>query len=373
MSPNTNDGVGLQTPATVVILSPSLSAVSGVSTHANLLFRSTLADEFHLVHFQVGSEGRQEGPLRRASRLASSFVEFAFFLLRSRPAIVHLNPSLESKALWRDSIYLLISRLLACRVVFQIHGGAIPEEFFRGHRVRNAIVRRVLRSADAVVLLSHLEYRLYRKFDSRVRLEVIANAINPSRLLGASTHRAATRQPLRLAYLGRLIASKGIFEIIEALRQLRDRRVSAKLSIAGSGPDESRLRTFVEHLGLNDCVTFRGPLFNEDKDRLWRDTDIFVFPTYFPEGMPYALLESMAAGAVPVTCPIGAIPEVIQDEVHGILIPPRDPVAITDALQQLDADRTRIERMSAAGRERILQNHTIERLARDFRRLYSSL
>lgn len=356
-----------------MILSPSLSAVSGVSTHANLLFRSALTNEYNLIHFQVGSEGRQETVLGRASRLASSFVEFGFFLLRHRPAIVHLNPSLESKALWRDSIYLLIAKAFTCRVVFQIHGGAIPEEFFRGHRIRNAVLRRVLRTANAVALLSHLEHRIYRQFDARVRLEVIPNAIDPSHLLEASTRRAATGRPLRLAYLGRLIASKGIFDIISALRQLRDRRVSAKLSIAGSGSDEENLRTFVEHLGLSDCVTFRGPLFNEDKDRLWRETDVFVFPTYFPEGMPYALLESMAAGAVPVTCPVGAIPEVLQHEVQGILIPPKNPVAIADVLQKLDADRTQIERMSAAGRERILQDHTIERLTGDFRRLYSSL
>jgi glycosyltransferase involved in cell wall biosynthesis len=81
----------------------------------------------------------------------------------------------------------------------------------------------------------------------------------------------------------------------------------------------------------------------------------------------------MAAGAVPVICAVGAIPDVMQNEVHGLFVPPRDPEAIADAVARLNADRKELARMSAAGRQRILENYTVSRLASAFTSLYQSL
>ena len=100
---------------------------------------------------------------------------------------------------------------------------------------------------------------------------------------------------------------------------------------------------------------------------------VFLFPTYFVEGLPYALLEAMAAGAVPVTTRVGAIPDVIEDEVHGVFVPPRQPAALAAAVARLDEDRETLTRMSQAGRQRVIDQYTLVRLASDFRRLYSSV
>src|SRR5690606_17167889 len=102
-----------------LVLAPSREAVSGVSTHLDMLLRSNLAKSFCLVHFQVGSEGRVEGPAGRCLRLLASPFLLAVAILRRNAVLVHLNTSLNPRAYWRDVAYLLVSRLCGVRVLYQ--------------------------------------------------------------------------------------------------------------------------------------------------------------------------------------------------------------------------------------------------------------
>ena len=141
----------------VLICGPHRDAISGVSTHLNLLMGSSLAEDFDLIHFQVGSEGRREGAVARLLRLVlSPFALFATILFR-HVTIVHLNTSLNPRAYWRDLAYLLVARLLRARVVYQVHGGALPQQFFAKSPRLTAFLRWTLGLPDLVVVLAKVE------------------------------------------------------------------------------------------------------------------------------------------------------------------------------------------------------------------------
>lgn len=352
-----------------MLLGPALNAVSGVTTHLNQLFHCSLARDFELVHFQVGSEGRQESRLRKLLRFAGSPLQFLQALRVHRPQIVHINTSMEQKSYWRDLAYLLVAKGMGKRVLYQVHGGALPQVFFGGRRLLTGLLRRVLRLPDAVVLLAQCELRGYREFDPALALEVIPNAIDAGRDSGA---KPGLQQPLALAYVGRLADSKGLFELVEAIALVHAAGHAVSLSLAGSGPADAALRARVSALGLERQITFLGPVFGAAKDAVWRSADVFCFPTHH-EGLPYALLESMAARTPVVICPVGAIPDVVHDGVHGLFVPPRDPQALADAIVRLDGDRALLARMGQACRERIESHYAVERLAQDFRRVYRTL
>jgi glycosyltransferase involved in cell wall biosynthesis len=359
-------------PVRVLLLGPMRSAVSGVSTHLNQLFASSLATSFELLQFQVGSEGRADGRMRTLMRLAGSPFTFAARLLRVRPTIVHINTSLEPKSYWRDLVYLLIAKLLRRKVVYQVHGGALPADFFAGKPARTALLRAVLGWPDVVVLLAQCEMSAYAAFAPRARLLLIANAIF-SPQLELRSERYLAQRPLRALYVGRLVAVKGVFEALGAVRLLRERGVAVELKIAGSGPALEDLRREITAQKLEGCVELVGPVFGAAKDQLWQEADVFAFPTYHREGLPYALLEAMALGAVPVISPVGAIPDVIEDQVQGVLVPDRDPPALAKALERLATDRAALYRMARAGRARVLQQYSVSRLANEFAVLYARL
>lgn len=339
--------------------------------HAKLLLNSSLANTYEMFHFEAGSPGGQESTLSKLKRTFLSPLSLIHFLWRHKPNIVHINTGLDSKAYWRDLVYLIVSKMLGVRVVNQIHGGPLPQDFFSNSRMLTELLRWTLRKSDAVSVLSGKEYEAYKLFSPEVLTVWIPNAIDPIPLLG-SIAEPDIHQPLSLIYVGRLVREKGLFELLEAIARLKIMGKTVFLDVAGAGQSERELKAAVSTLGLDENVYFHGPVFGAEKNRLWQKADIFAFPTYH-EGLPYSLLEAMAAGTPAITCPVGAIPDVIQDGVHGFFVPPRNVDAIEQAINTLDNDRSLLNKMAHNSRERVLENYTLKRLAKDFSHLYETV
>jgi glycosyltransferase involved in cell wall biosynthesis len=355
---------------TVLVLGPSREALSGVSTHLNLLFASALADEFELVHFQVGSEGRRESAAGRALRFAAAPFLLAAAIVRRGAAIVHINCSLNAKAYWRDLALLAAAKLCGARVVFQKHGGELRE--FCGDGLFARFVRGTLRSADAVVVLSRAELGAWRAFLPGRCVSALPNGIDAATFRRQAAPPPLPGAPLELIYVGRLAPRKGLTESIEAIGLAAARGVPARLTLAGSGPEEPALRRKVQEAGLSHLVAFAGPAYGARKVELLCRADALLLASY-SEGLPYALLEGMAAGIAPVVSPVGAIPDVVVDGVHGLLVPPRDAEAIAVAIARLAADRSAAARMGAAARARVIADYSLERFAAGFAALYRQL
>ena len=354
----------------ILMLSPALNAVSGVSTHVNMLLGSSLAQSYHLMHFQVGREGRDESRLQRIARFALSPLELASFLISHRPHILHINTSMDRKAFWRDFCYLVVARALGCRVITQFHSGFGPQKAFKNPLIAWAF-RRFLLWSHVIVVISDQAFREHKKFDPRIQVDHVPNAIEATGLLDIP-HAPPLGHFLRLVFVGRLVHTKGLFEAIDALAMVRAAGVHFTFKIAGSGPDEAELISLIAKHQLQREVKLLGPVFHEEKKRLWLDSDVFVFPTYF-EGLPYSLLEAMAAGCVPVTCSVGGIPDVMTDGEHGLFVPVRDAGAIKTAICRLATDASELQRMSLAGRRRIAEQYTIDRVAARFHEIYQRM
>ena len=356
----------------VLLLGPHRAAVSGVSTHLNLLMDSSLAEDFELVHFQVGSEGRDESAITRWLRLAASpFALFATILFR-HVSLVHINTSLNTRAYWRDVAYLFIAKLLRARVVYQVHGGQLPHEFFAGRRLATGFLRWTLRLPDLVLLLAQVELDAYRIFVPEQNLVRLPNGIDTRPYARVPTVRTRAEHPLRLVYIGRLDREKGLYEALQGLRLACELGVDARLMVAGRGPEEGRLRRYAQALGIAARAAFIGPVFGDEKVKLLSTADLMILPSY-AEGLPYALLEAMAAGIPVIATPVGAIPDVVTHGTHGHLVAPRDGRAIAQALVNVNGDREALSWMSRACRRRIQAAYSIDRLALELSMHYAAL
>ena len=356
----------------VLLLGPHRAAVSGVSTHLNLLMDSTLAEDFELVHFQVGSEGRDESAVTRLLRLAvSPFALFATILFR-HVSVVHINTSLNTRAYWRDLMYLFVAKLLRARVVYQVHGGQLPHEFFAGRWLLTKFLRWTLRLPDLVLLLAQVELDAYRIFVPEQNLVRLPNGIDTRPYSRVPTVRTRAEYPLRLVYIGRLDREKGLYETLQGLRLACELGVDARLMVAGRGPEEGRLRRYAQALGIAARAAFIGPVFGDEKVKLLSTADLMILPSY-AEGLPYALLEAMAAGIPVIATPVGAIPDVVTHGTHGHLVPPRDGRAIAQALVAVNGDREALSWMSRACRRRIQAAYSIDRLAAELSMHYAAL
>ena len=352
-----------------LLLGPDLGAPSGVSTHLSLLFGSKLAEEFSLAHFQVGSEGRNEGLFGRLMRVLGSPILLGLAVLARGASIVHVNTSMDARAYWRDLAYVIAAKLCGARVLYQVHGGALPQQFFGRSRLLSSFLRGTLRIPDAIVVLAREELQAYRGFVPSQRVLAIPNAIDCTLYSSLERPQANAAAPLKLLYIGRVVRDKGLYEALEGLKAAQARGVRANLVIAGSGPEEQSLKRFAEKQGLCGTVAFAGPVFGEGKLQLLAAADVFLLPSY-REGLPYALLESMAAGTPVITTRVGGIPDVVIDGVNGLFVPRRDALSIARAIITLAGDRRALARMSEACKRTIAAGYSVERQSEELCQLY---
>jgi glycosyltransferase involved in cell wall biosynthesis len=361
----------------ILLFGPQLSAVGGGPTHLRNMFASSLSDRYELVHFEVGSRGREspaseEKVLSRLLRLAWSPVLLAWRIARLRPSLIHLNTSLNHKSFWRDLAYLIISKLFGRKVVVQIHGGSL-ERFCSSSALLRSVSSAAFRSADAVVVLSSVEKGNFERIPNLKRLAVIPNAVDIDEY-HCDPPRRHSGKVRRLAYLGRLARDKGLFEAVAAMRvitadpDLKD----IELAVVGSGPATAELSHLIEELGLDGRVKLRDPMFGESKVRFLQESDVFLFPSYH-EGLPYSVLESLAAGTPVIATRVGGIPDVVHDGIHGLLIEPRDPAQIVHAVRRLSADSGLVREMSRNCLSWARDGFGLERLSRQFDELYRSV
>jgi glycosyltransferase involved in cell wall biosynthesis len=299
-------------------------------------------------------------------------LRLAAAILTRGAVIVHINSSLNARAYWRDVGHLLVAKACGARVLFQVHGGLLPQEFSRNSRLLAAFLRRTLLLPDAIVVLANAEVDAYRRFVQREQIRVLPNGIDCLPYAGLMRERSEPCGPLRLVYVGRLAREKGLYELLVGLKLARSAGASARLVIAGDGPEEQKLRRFAAEAGIGDEISFAGRVCGAGKSELFASSDLFVLPSH-GEGLPYALLESMAAGVPAIVTRVGAIPDIVVEGVHGLFVPLHDPHAISRAIAKLAADRELLARMGNACRLRIAGSYTVERLAADVRRLYAEL
>jgi glycosyltransferase involved in cell wall biosynthesis len=236
-----------------------------------------------------------------------------------------------------------------------------------------SVARTVFGWPDVLVLLSSAERPQFERLGGVRRMVVIPNAVDTVALGGRDrAHSGAVR---RLAYLGRLNGDKGELESVDAVALLRGESgfEGLELSFAGSGPAQPALEERIAKHGLEDRVRLLGAIHGDAKTRFLREADLLLLPTYHPEGLPYAILESLAAGTPVVTTRNGGIPDVVVDRETGVFVEPRDPAAIAAALRELASSPERLRAMSRACAGYAERELGLERLARQFGALYREL
>jgi glycosyltransferase involved in cell wall biosynthesis len=143
-----------------------------------------------------------------------------------------------------------------------------------------------------------------------------------------------------------------------------------RVLIAGTGPDRGRVEAVTEQLGLSDRVHFTGA--RTDVHDILAAIDVAVICSDY-EGSPRSILEFMDAGKPIVATEVGGIPEVIEDGVHGVLVPPRDEAALAAAIGGVLADLNGGSEMGARARDRCRREFSLGRTVESLQRLYEEL
>jgi glycosyltransferase involved in cell wall biosynthesis len=178
--------------------------------------------------------------------------------------------------------------------------------------------------------------------------------------------------PPRILYVGVLTPRKGLIDLFRASELLHGRGIHHEVIVAGGRPDEGPEAEAEVRTAATDAVRFLGPQPHESMPAVYRGADIFGLPSWW-EAMPLSMLEAMATGLPVIATKVGDVPRVVEPHVTGLLVPPRSPEALAEALEPLLRDPDLRARLGAAGRRRVESDLTLRHTLDAVTDLYATL
>ena len=189
------------------------------------------------------------------------------------------------------------------------------------------------------------------------RVELVRNGIDMVRF---SPPPDRPHGPFTILAVARLVEKKGLPLLLEACRNLRDRGLAFRCEIVGKGAQQPLLDGLIRQWDLGDRITLVGALAQQEIVDRYRRAHVVVLPCIVGpdgnrDGLPVSIVEALACGLPVISTPVTGIPEVVDHEVNGLLVPPGDVPALTDAIERLMRDATLWSRLSTNARTSVRQ------------------
>jgi len=325
---------------TVLIVTKDPQGLGRVTNFFRLFFKKFTNERFTLEWQTIGS--RPKDYSRRLERRFAYLCEFMKDLrviiqrlFRDRSIqVVHLNPSLIPVPLVRDGILLLLSRFFGRKVVVLIHGW--DTEFAK--KIDSTfwikfLFRLVYNRADKIVALADpFIHKLLEWGINKALVATTSTMYDGDQIL---SEKIKHPDPPSFIFLSRINRPKGVFEIVEATAKLKKRGYLFNVyfyGYEGTPGVLDELKSLSIKLNLEDSLHFMGYIDGMKKYRAYAEADVFLLPTYHPEGFPTVILEAMASKCFIITTEVGALKEIIQDGVQGKIVKPKDPEDLAEKM-----------------------------------------
>jgi glycosyltransferase involved in cell wall biosynthesis len=246
-------------------------------------------------------------------------------------ALVHVHHS-SYISFWRKAPLFAMAMLMRKPLVVSLHGGAFKEFYSGLPTPAQRWQRRVMRYACRYLVLTESWRAWALQVEPRARVEVVPN-IAPQIPADVPTYPVDAINP-SLLFLGRVEPLKGVPELIAALALALEAGARWNLVLAGEGAIEQTLEAARQKGLPPEVVRCVGWVDGEEKSQLLRACSAVVLPSHI-ENMPVAVVESFAYARPVVATRVGGVPDMVSDGRDGMLVSPRNPTELADALVSL--------------------------------------
>jgi glycosyltransferase involved in cell wall biosynthesis len=262
-----------------------------------------------------------------------------------RADVVHINVSSDGSTYRKLSLSYVV-RALRIPYVVHLHSGSYREFWDRASKPLSRAIDGLFAHSTRVIVLGSI----WKKYVDEKCPAVNSRTVivpNATRAAASMKPQKSADAPLGILYLGKLAGHKGTPELVSALSRVADLKNWSAV-LAGNGEvDETREQ--VAKLGLSERVSLPGWVDDDAVQTYLQSSDILVLPSYY-ENLPMSVIEAFAHGVTVITTPVGGIPDIVQHENTGLLVPPGDVDALTEALRRLLTDSNLRDRLGAKGK-----------------------
>lgn len=307
------------------------------------------------------------GPVKRAWLFGAAYVRlFGRMLLDRRIKVVHIHTAADG-SFWRKSKIARLAKMMGKKVIMHIHAGRF-KDFYNESKKKDWILKNLLQ-VDKLIVLSESwkEWFVGIGMDGE-RTEVLHNITAYPQLMPKAR---VDDDKVHYLFLGEIRQRKGVFDMLKAVAAHRE-EMKDKVEIRiGGNKNEDLLRSFIRDNQLEEFVKFEGFVSGEKKVNLLNWADVFILPSHY-EGLPIAILEAMSYGCAIISTPVGGIPEVVTQDVNGVLLTPGNSEEIASAIMKYADNKALLEN---EGKEslKLVDTYLPESVLNHLRRIYEEL
>lgn len=220
--------------------------------------------------------------------------------------------------------------------------------------------RNFILGSDKVIAVSQAVKKaiVEETFVPEEKVAVIYNGVDPAKF--NLTVAKQEEGKVKFIYIGRIVRSKGLFDLIKVFKEVNPEKAS--LELVGDGADFDELKGLVAGLTLEKNVTFSGKLSYDEVIKKYLAADVFVLPTLRVEGFPMTLPEAMLSGLPVIASNLGGISDAIKDGETGFLVPPGDHKILKEKIELLTEDAILRNSLGERARQKALNDFTLEKM-----------
>jgi glycosyltransferase involved in cell wall biosynthesis len=310
------------------------------------------------------------GSIIRQSRLFAAMLRAAKnmeLIYAQGPVVVGLCSLIVGKLMRKPVVVKFVGDVAWEGAVNRGETAKLLEDFL-GHpdgSIYSASIKRiesfVFHHADRIITPSEYLKRVLMKYYKilDVKIETVYNAVALNEVNSAASKQTRPGRPLIIT-VGRLVSWKGIDELIGLVPALVQKYPELMLLVVGDGPEGSRLKDLCRKLGIESHVTFTGKLSHEETIAWLKSSDLFILNSRY-EGLPHAVLESMACRCPVLATGIDGTKEAIPDDRYGITFTPGDGKQLEKKVMWLLEDERARKQMAERAHEDVMSRFTWEK------------
>jgi glycosyltransferase involved in cell wall biosynthesis len=286
-------------------------------------FRKSGAKVFTSI---FGNTGEVKGAFKSALVVFKNAFLLCSKSLKYNSEIVYLNTAFDKKTIIRDSITVCILKLFKknVKIVLKLHGSESTTVFSK-----NCFKKYLLNKIDLLLVLSLEERNNFLCAGlNPAKIEVTANAINKLNYTADPNFKTKLQIPsdcIVLLFVGRFIKEKGILDLVESCKIIKEKNLKVLLLCIGDGALKMEVQHLIKQYELSMFVRVVGYLEENQTQYFYSNCDILILPTYHAEGFPMAVFRAVAAGKSIITTKIRAAADYFQEYKNCLWVKEKDP------------------------------------------------
>lgn len=344
----------------VLQIGPSLQDRGGMVTVMEQIVSSELKEKYNIIHIPTYINGI------KFRLFILAIIKFIFYKIKYNVELVHIHTA-SYGSFFRKSIFVRICSLTNTKIILHAHGGGFKEFYENENTFLKKYIINTLSKVDKIIVLSESWKDFYKQLVDEKKIEVIYNSIDIP-----NTIEKDKNEIIYGLFLGRLVERKGTYDLINAVENMVNKNNNKlKIILAGDGEIDN-VNKIIKEKKLEQYFDVVGWVDKEKKQELLKKADFFVLPSY-NEGMPMSILEAMSRKVLVISTYVGGIPEMVTNNINGILIDAGNIEQLSQALKKTIQEKEICKQMIEKAYKTVMEKFNIDNMINKLNDIYEML